>query len=280
MTEPGDPFDAYRTIRYLDAVRRLPEVARAKARILDLLDLQLGQRALDVGCGTGEDVWALAERVGPTGSAEGVDASPWSIGEARRRADAADPRPSGSYRVGDVYALPYPAASFDAVRAERLFVHLNDPAAALRELRRVTRSGGVVLVADASFATLRLAGPPLALTERVVRHTCDRFASGRIGSALAGLFVEAGLEAVEAVAMEHVARTVTEADTLFTFAQTTAEMIHSGVAAESEVAAWQRDLARREQCGTLGWHVTGYIVCGRVPRMCPCDERGESAARR
>ena len=142
---------ARQTMQYLDAVRRLPIIAAGKELILERLDLRPGQRALNVGCGTGEDVWALAERVAPGGYAEGIDLNPWTIGEARRRAAAGAVGPSVIFRVGDVYALPYDDASFDAVCSERMFTHLTDPLRALREIGRVLRPGGVAVIADPDF---------------------------------------------------------------------------------------------------------------------------------
>jgi ubiquinone/menaquinone biosynthesis C-methylase UbiE len=261
----GQLFDAYRTLRYLDAVRRLPDVGRIKAQMMELLELRPGQHALDVGCGTGEDVWSLAERVGQTGSAKGVDANPWMIGEANRRAgEAADDLPV-SFQVGDAYNLPCQGASFDAVRAERLFVHLVEPERALEEMIRVTRPGGIVLVADASFETLRLAGPRRRLTEPVIRSTIERFPSPGVGGQLGAMFRVAGLEAVKAIVVDHVARTVEEAETLFTIARTTAELVEAGAVTEDEEAEWRASLTRLEQRGELAWNMRGYIVRGRVP---------------
>jgi ubiquinone/menaquinone biosynthesis C-methylase UbiE len=51
-------------------------------------------------------------------------------------------------KVASVYALPFPNETFDAVRAERVFQHLEDPEAGLREMLRVTRTGGRVMAID------------------------------------------------------------------------------------------------------------------------------------
>ncbi|WP_448061448.1 methyltransferase domain-containing protein [Cellulomonas hominis] len=109
-----------------------------------------GQQVLDVGCGPGTITVDLAARVLP-GQVVGVDRSEAVIELARHeaaRAGAANVR----FDTADAYELPFESASFDVVHAHQLLQHLQDPVAALRELRRVTRPGGVVAVRDADYA--------------------------------------------------------------------------------------------------------------------------------
>lgn len=258
-------FDTYYTLQYLDAVRRVPSIIRAKVESLDLMDLRAGQRVLDVGCGTGEDVWSLAERVGPGGYAEGVDANPWMIGEAIRRARSTAGVVALKFTPGDVYELPFETGRFDAARAERMFIHLTDPVAALREMSRVVRPGGCVAVGDASFDTLTLAGPALPLTTLVCRRALERYANGAIGGRLSEHFLKFGLEDVTVVSTEIAAETVAEAETLFTLAQASDDLIQAGLASVEDVATWNAELQAREQRGELRWSIVAHLVRGRVP---------------
>ena len=66
---------------------------------------------------------------------------------------------------GDVYALDYADATFDVVYANQLLQHLADPVAALQEMRRVLRPGGLLGVRDADYATMHPA-PKFAEYER------------------------------------------------------------------------------------------------------------------
>jgi SAM-dependent methyltransferase len=56
--------------------------------------------------------------------------------------------------VGDVYDLDFPDACFDVVHAHQVLQHLSDPVAALQEMRRVCRPGGVVAARDADYAAM------------------------------------------------------------------------------------------------------------------------------
>jgi SAM-dependent methyltransferase len=58
-----------------------------------------------------------------------------------------------SFEVGDAYALPYDDGRFDVVHAHQVLHHLADPVAAIAEMRRVTRSGGIVAVREMDMAT-------------------------------------------------------------------------------------------------------------------------------
>ncbi len=111
-----------------------------------------GLSVLDVGCGPGTITADLAALVAP-GKVTAVDASEDVLTEAR--ATAAERGQTGIRFVrGDALALDFPDDSFDVVHAHQLLQHLGDPVAALREMRRVCRPGGVVAARDADYAAM------------------------------------------------------------------------------------------------------------------------------
>ena len=125
-------------IDFLDARTSIDDERRVKQVVVGLLQAQDGLDVLDVGTGTGDDARELAALVAPRGRVVGVDRSPEMVAEALRRS-------SGSglpieFVEGDAQALDFPDASFDRCRAERVLIHLRDPAAAVRiALRNVAR---------------------------------------------------------------------------------------------------------------------------------------------
>ncbi|SFL75934.1 class I SAM-dependent methyltransferase [Geodermatophilus ruber] len=113
--------------------------------------LRPGLDLLDVGCGPGTITVDLAARVAP-GRVVGIDVSPDPLDEAR--AAAARAGVEMSFAVGDVYALDMPDDCFDVVHAHQVLQHLTDPVAALREMARVCRPGGVIAVRDVDYGAI------------------------------------------------------------------------------------------------------------------------------
>ena len=165
-----------------------------KTRSFELLLLAEGDQVLDVGCGVGEDVRAIAGLARGV-SVTGIDASEDKIRDARAQTLGL-PRPV-DFRVGDAYALPFEDETFDACRADRVFHHLVEPQKALTEMVRVTRAGGRIAVSDTDYDSLVVEAVDQELTRRILQHHADRMECGRVGRRLPGLFLDAGLTSVE-----------------------------------------------------------------------------------
>jgi SAM-dependent methyltransferase len=104
---------------------------------LERTGLQPGWRVLDVGCGVGAFLSAVAERGGVP---HGIDASESLIAFARSRLPDAD------LRVGEMEDLPWDDDSFDLVTGFNSFFFANDMVAALREAGRVGKPGAQVVI--------------------------------------------------------------------------------------------------------------------------------------
>lgn len=115
--------------------------------------LRPGMRVLDLGCGPGTITLDLAEIVGPEGGVVGVDAVEVPLAAARTIA-AARGDTTTVFEVADAYTLPFEDDSFDVGHAHQVLQHLADPVAALRELARVVRPGGLVAVRDADYGSM------------------------------------------------------------------------------------------------------------------------------
>jgi len=108
--------------------------------------LESGLSLLDVGCGPGTITVEFAKRLVP-GRVVGVDAASAAIEKAS--IFAAD---NLEFMIGNAYGLPFDDNSFDVVHSHQTLQHLADPVAALREMRRVAKPGGLIAVRDVDYA--------------------------------------------------------------------------------------------------------------------------------
>jgi SAM-dependent methyltransferase len=106
-------------------------------------------RVLDIGCGPGTITAGIAALV-PAGAVVGIDLAAGILADA-----GAEARRQGvvnvSFEVGDTYRLAFADDSFDVVHAHQVLQHLSDPVAALTEMRRVCRPGGLVAARDGDY---------------------------------------------------------------------------------------------------------------------------------
>jgi ubiquinone/menaquinone biosynthesis C-methylase UbiE len=145
----------------LDELRTHAATRRYKQRSVELCSGS-ARRILDVGCGTGDDVLALAEAAGPASEVVGVDHRWELIAEAERR--ARNVALNVHFSQADARALPFASKSFDLVRADRLLEEVADVGAVVRVL---CVSGRILLHhVSASAVPLRQhdAGDQLALS--------------------------------------------------------------------------------------------------------------------
>ncbi|KAF7983331.1 hypothetical protein HWV62_23032 [Athelia sp. TMB] len=107
-------------------------------------------KILDVGCGPGTITTDLAALV-PQGHVTGLEYEPGVLPQARAHANERGVT-NITFAQGDVNALAFPDGTFDVVHAHQVLQHVGDPVGALREMRRVTKPGGLVAVREADFS--------------------------------------------------------------------------------------------------------------------------------
>lgn len=172
-----------------DEERPVPEAtSRMTAELGSRLVCPPGGRVLDVGCGIGAPAFYLARERGLV--VEGVTISGRQVERASRAAVEAALADRVTFRLADVTELPQSDGAFDAVWSLESLHHVVDRSRALREIVRVLRPGGRVVIADfalagpvrdpddaATIEAFRTAGGAVTLTE-IDKYVSDLYAAG------------------------------------------------------------------------------------------------------
>ena len=142
------------TMGFSEAFLQVLQMNSAEGDVAYLLPyLRPGLRVLDFGCGPGAISVGLAKTVAP-GRLHGIDMEQSQIDLARSAATAHG-CDNAVFDVGDVTDLPFADAFFDAAHCHNVLMHVPDTAAALAEVKRVLKPGGVIgcreIICDASF---------------------------------------------------------------------------------------------------------------------------------
>ena len=168
----------------------------ATSRVLDTVGLAPGAHCLDAGCGPGETMRLMAQRVGPDGRVLGVDVDATLGRQALDMLHDAGHRQCAFAAADLATGSPLPGAPFDVVYARLLLFHVADPAALLERLWAAVAPGGHLVVHDYDLGTAEVL-PPLDSMQEWKRVALGAFtAAGRdihIGHRLPRLFTDAGL---------------------------------------------------------------------------------------
>jgi ubiquinone/menaquinone biosynthesis C-methylase UbiE len=226
-------------------------------------------RLLDCGCGSSSITVGLATAVAP-GEVVGIDLEVAQIKLARTQATQAN-LTNVRFEVADVYELPFPDASFDAVYCCAVLSHLRERDKALREIRRVLKLGGLIGVRNDDLDGYLIApAEPLLMQAWTL---FGQFVQHNGGNAWAAKHLrtwlrEAGFVQVEMSAAYEAygtpAATATWSDTIVAIlADLEPRMIEAGLTnpatVERLIAAWQAwgkhpdAFLGRSWCEAVGW---------------------------
>src|SRR3954466_13945998 len=183
--------------RFLERADRLPGFRAIRRASREARGVEPGMRVLDAGCGIGLETARLAA-ANPETLVTGLDRNADLLEMARRRAEPSNLR----WVEADLAALELPAASFDAIRTERVLMYLPDDgfARVLRALVRLLRPGGRLALFELDYGATMLAPGHAddAVLETAGEAPYPPLPQPLAGRRIPGLLTESGLHDVTA----------------------------------------------------------------------------------
>jgi SAM-dependent methyltransferase len=254
--EQGDKL-----VRCLDFMGRLPFFQAYKAHSWRSLAIARGQVILDVACGTGSDLIQLATEHQDT-TFVGVDRSESFLKIAKARALL---RPNVGFVFGDAQRLPFADCAIDAARIDRSLQHIGAPDIALKEMARVTRSGGRIVACEPDWGTFLLFNGAVADSMKVAELFQTSIRRPFIGRELAFLLKECGIADVRIHLHAFVTNRLEEADIIFDLRTVKEQCVEANVLTREAADDWWAQSRKASQDGAFFAALNIVEASGVVP---------------
>lgn len=252
-------------VDYLDVARSRSGVKEGKNLSFSLLGLKPGDLVLDVGCGTGDDVIALAEIIGEKGRAIGIDNSEVMIDEARRRASKSNAS-NVEFHKESIYQIHFPSEKFNGVIVDRVFMHLEEPGKALQEIIRVTKKGdGRIVVHDPDWDSFVIDSQYKDVTRKIVKTHSDLLKNGATGRKMYGMFKEAGLVNVTVSGGVAIFTDYNPSFQLLELEKVSRVAVENGLISDEERTRWINGLQRNGEQGRFFASFMTFRTAGTRP---------------
>jgi arsenite methyltransferase len=256
--EPAVPsaatFDPGHLARIYDAAAVRAQRAATRA----LLDLAPGQAVLDLGCGPGHLSAELAGALGADGQVLAVDRQASMVVAARERTRDAPDTARGRFLLGEATALPIADATCDRAVSVQVLEYVPDVPAALRELHRVVRPGGRVVLVDTDWRSCVWRTLDRNRTDEVLRRWESHFMHPQLPTSMPRLLRDAGFRDVAVRPLPVVETDKAEATYSLGMADTIARFV---ARATPDLAAdWREDVLGRAAADDYFFALTRFAV--------------------
>ena len=147
--------------------------AQWAGRVAEIAEIEFGHHVLDVACGTGTLARAAQLETGLAGQVTGLDASELMLESAQRQS------PGIKWQIGDATSMPFEKNRFDRVLCQFSLMYINNRVATIKEMLRVCKTDGLVVVA--TWGPIHLGGAFDTLS-KLVNQFCGSHASMKLSS--------------------------------------------------------------------------------------------------
>jgi ubiquinone/menaquinone biosynthesis C-methylase UbiE len=251
------------TAEYLRVIQNIPAAIEYKAESFRLLEPSTGNRILDAGCGNGEDANRLREIVGDQGLVIGVDGDKALIDQSAMNFGKFN---NLKFVQGDLETLPFTESSFDGARSDRVFQHLERPEESLRELARVVKSSGRIVLSDPNWAELEFGELEDADVTAMVRGVCvSRAKNPSLAGEYVDMFDRTGLVDVREIKMPRIIGDKDQIKGIWRIEDALNSLLDDGRLSEERKNAWLDNLDVKADEGSFSASMPIYIVSGVKP---------------
>lgn len=226
--------------------------------------IETGHSVLDVGCGPGTDTIPLAQLVGRMGQVNGIDYDESMVVEAERVAEEAGVSGWTRHKQGDATALPFASDQFDSCRSERAFQHFPDSGRALSEMKRVTKTGGWIVVLDSDWGACGIDTNEVDVERRLMRYFADeRQCNGYVGRELLRLFKEQDLSDVACEVLPVMFTDYQFLREMWELDSVEKQALAAKVITRAELERWREGLSSADAVGEFFAYVCLVLTVGR-----------------
>jgi SAM-dependent methyltransferase len=244
-------------VTVLDRLADEPFYQAYQARVRELLWPAPGRHYLEVGAGTGASAARLRDE---------HDVRVTTVDSAYTMAATAATRGLTGCLVADAHQLPFAGRSFDGAWADRTVQHVADPHAAIRELVRVVRPGGRVVLADPDYDTQVLDIADQRLARRVLRFRADALLrNGTLAHQHAGMLAVHGLADITVEPRTLVVRDATAVDNVLGLRSWAATAAERGALDPADAEAFVDQFDEAVTARRFTYAVTFFLTAATVP---------------
>lgn len=205
---------------------------------------------VDLGCGNGVDAAKIKEFINPNVEIIGLDHDPQFIAEATEN------NPKTKFLVADVEDLPFENDALDGVRTERMFQHLKKPEQVIKEIRRVLKTNGTLVIIDTDWPGINFHTPLIEIENKIRAYlTVKKVNFGLSARYLPDMILDHQFTIQSSSYHKVSATSIDELNGLLQYSSLIKEMVEKKILTEIEAETFKNTLTKRDLSGTLNCSV-------------------------